>query len=157
MRKTTERTSSRHPCSLGLRRILSYAGHGSDFKSLQDAAAYFKRIYGCCFPSFEDWEALARRMVDADLQLSYDKGISFFRADLLMAPAHLWSCLDAVSLGETPVLVLRGSISDILTAETAEKMGAKRGVIVREVRGVGHAPFLTEEDAIEAIEEFLKQ
>jgi pimeloyl-ACP methyl ester carboxylesterase len=55
-----------------------------------------------------------------------------------------------------PVLVVRGGVSDVLSSSTVEEMvgrGAECAAV--EVEGVGHAPALTEPEALGAIREFL--
>ena len=55
-----------------------------------------------------------------------------------------------------PVLLLRGEISDIVSRPIAERMKRKApGMALVEVAGVGHAPMLTEPDAVAAIDRFL--
>ena len=54
------------------------------------------------------------------------------------------------------MLVIRGSASDILSPETARKMTeAIAGCRLAEVPGVGHAPSLSEPEAVKALESFL--
>lgn len=58
----------------------------------------------------------------------------------------------------TPVLVIRGSESDVLDRGTAERMAnVHPRCKVVEVPGVGHAPALTEREAYEALERFLHE
>ncbi len=57
---------------------------------------------------------------------------------------------------ECPILVLRGEHSDILSRETAAKMGSEHpNARVTEVTGAAHPPLLTEQDAISALLQFL--
>jgi pimeloyl-ACP methyl ester carboxylesterase len=131
---------------------VSYAGLKSgSFESWEEAATYFKRIYGVCFPGFDKWDMVARRLVSANLQLNYDPRCAAFSFDACAQPDHLWSCLDAFGK-ERPLLVVRGAISDILTEETLEKMLA-RVPEARAVRvpNVGHSPLLYEPEAWTAI------
>jgi esterase len=66
-----------------------------------------------------------------------------------------WDAFKAVAC---PVLILRGEFSDILGADTARKMAEAVGqCTVVEVGGVGHAPSLTEPDAMKALDAFLVQ
>ena len=55
-----------------------------------------------------------------------------------------------------PTLLLRGGVSDILSAEVADEM-TRRGPKARlvEFDGVGHAPWLATQDQIAPITEFL--
>ena len=61
-----------------------------------------------------------------------------------------------------PVLVLRGAESDLLSAETAERMaergpGASGLVQVVEIPNTGHAPSLMTDDQIAIVRNFLAQ
>ena len=127
----------------------------SPFLFLLDAEAYFKRIYGVCWPGFSDWDVLARRLCGPDFRLKYDPAISSFGRDPCMSPAHLWPAL-ALLAEAGPVLVVRGELSDILAAETAAKMARVEGVRLVQVAGVGHTPMLTEQEAAGAMISFLK-
>ena len=54
--------------------------------------------------------------------------------------------------------VVRGAKSDLLTAETAEKMQAAAPAMkLAVVAGVGHAPELNELEAVQAIDAFLSE
>ena len=67
--------------------------------------------------------------------------------------ALLWMAYDAI---RCPVLVVRGSQSDLLTSETALAMtqrGPKAKLV--ELAGVGHAPTFMHEDQIAIAGEFL--
>ena len=68
-------------------------------------------------------------------------------------PVALWPLWDAVAC---PVLILRGTLSDILTEETAAEMVARKpGTTLVEFAGVGHAPMLMAEDQISAVSDWL--
>ena len=57
---------------------------------------------------------------------------------------------------QCPILVLRGEPSDILSRETAAKMGREHSnAQVVEVTGAAHPPLLTEPDALAALNQFL--
>ena len=57
---------------------------------------------------------------------------------------------------QCPILVLRGEHSDILSRETAAKMGREHpDARVVEVTGAAHPPLLTEPDAMAALTQFL--
>jgi pimeloyl-ACP methyl ester carboxylesterase len=74
------------------------------------------------------------------------------------APANsqfdMWPLFAA--LAQKPLLVLRGAKSDLLSAKALEKMQAAapsmKSVVVP---GVGHAPDLSEPEAVAAIDAFL--
>ena len=71
-----------------------------------------------------------------------------------MPEVDLWPLFAA--LGQKPLLVVRGEKSDLLTAETAAKMqSVAPGMKLVSIPGVGHAPELSEPEAVAAIDEFL--
>ena len=107
-----------------------------------------------------DWLAFARRLFvenDAGVPvLAYDAKISEpMQADQTTAvPADLWPVFDA--MGEIPLLVVRGALSDILSRETVEEMARRHpGTTAVEVPDRGHAPMLDEPEAMQAVSEFL--
>ena len=72
-------------------------------------------------------------------------------------PPDLWPMWDA--LAGIPILLIRGAITDLLSAETAAKMEERhKGFFERvEIPDTGHAPILDEPEAVTAIRRFLKQ
>ncbi len=110
----------------------------------------------------EQWLALTRpqlhKGLDGAWTLRYDPDIAVpFRqlnADLVAAgQAHLWQTWDRIT---APTLVLRGALSDLLTAQTSQEM-AQRGprAVVQSFEGVGHAPTLVAPDQVQAVSGFL--
>ena len=65
----------------------------------------------------------------------------------------MWAAYDAIRV---PVLLVRGSESDLLTRETAQAM-TERGPRARlaEIPGVGHAPTFMHDDQIALVKNFL--
>ena len=56
-----------------------------------------------------------------------------------------------------PVLLIRGALSDIVSADIADRMQRMAPRIERvDVPGVGHAPMLTEPEAVDAMRRFLR-
>lgn len=84
----------------------------------------------------------------------YDPAIAVPLRGALGAPApELWPLYDLI---RCPVRVIRGVDSDILTADTAQRMtGRGPKATVAEIGGVGHAPTLIAEDQIAVVERFL--
>ena len=67
----------------------------------------------------------------------------------------LWPLYDA--LGGLPLALIRGANSDLLSEETADEMLRRRPDIIRaDIEGRGHVPFLDEEDALDALTEWLE-
>ncbi len=148
----------------GLARIGSYVGGGTSFANWDDAALACAAINASAFPDFgeADWQRWARRtcrtLPDGRIAFAYDPAIAEGFSDIGDTPqADLWPLWQA--LGETPVLVIRGALSDLLAPGTMARMeelhqGPFTGV---EVPGRGHAPLLDEPAALSAIAGFLKE
>jgi pimeloyl-ACP methyl ester carboxylesterase len=132
----------------GLRRIAGYVGRLATPPDWSAAAAALKASGSAHFPALSegDWLALAGAMwreEDGGLVLDYDPAIgnTLSTVDLTTAMPPAWPVFDA--LPRVPLLVLRGEHSDILSAETAAAMAARRpDVTLLEVPGQGHAPLL---------------
>jgi pimeloyl-ACP methyl ester carboxylesterase len=164
----------------GLARIASYTGQTAPIDTWADAAAYAKRINEAAFPHYgeADWAAFARRLFreqDGRPVLDYDPDISVpikaaadkaaadkaaaengSARDAVAAPAaDLWAMFDALAK-DRPLLLVRGALSDLTTAETQAKMQARAPHMqAAEVAGVGHAPMLDEPEAVAALSAFL--
>lgn len=147
----------------GLERIQSYVGSSTSMQNWDDAARACAANNASAFPGFgaEDWLAFARRTCrenDAGaLAFAYDPAIaeSIKGTQPQTVPAELWPLWDALS--SLPVLVVRGALSDLLSAATVAEMAARHsGAFAQaEVPERGHAPLLDEPVALEAIETFL--
>lgn len=147
----------------GLARIGSYVGGGQPMPDFAAAANACAAINRDAFPDFTDadWHAFARRTVrereDGRFEFAYDPAIAAGFADIGDTPQpDLWPLWQ--TLGEKPVLVLRGALSDLLSADTVRTMERLHSGPFRkvEVPHRGHAPLLDEPDALAAIERFLK-
>ena len=67
----------------------------------------------------------------------------------------LWPLYDA--LGGLPLALIRGANSDLLTEACADEMLRRRPDIIRaDIADRGHVPFLDEEDALDALAEWLE-
>lgn len=67
----------------------------------------------------------------------------------------LWPLYDA--LGGLPLALIRGANSDLLTETCADEMLRRRPDMIRaDIAGRGHVPFLDEEDALDALTEWLE-
>ena len=150
-------------CNAGIERIKSYVGKKVDIGSWDEAAAYLRSINGTAFPDYgdADWAAFARRtFVDADgaPRLDYDAAImqplsqNRYKAMTLVA----WYLFKRLARS-APVLLVRGELSDLLSKDIADKMQRRAPAMRRaEIPRVGHAPMLSEPQAVEAIEAFLR-
>ena len=140
----------------GLANILSYLGIEPKAKSYEEAVEALKKRMGARFPGLTDakWTSLARRWFDEGpegLVLNYDARIrDNIEATAGQAAPDMWPLFDA--LDGVPLAVVRGMNSDLLTAETVEKMRKRRrDLIVGEVPDRGHVPFLDEPEALAAL------
>ena len=89
------------------------------------------------------------------LELRYDPRLreAFLPPDDAPFPS-LWPLFDAMA--GLPIAVLRGESSDILSAATLAEMRLRRpDMIVAEVSGRGHVPFLDEPEALAALRGWL--
>jgi pimeloyl-ACP methyl ester carboxylesterase len=145
---------------LGLDRIQSYVGSDDRFRSWGEAADAIAERQGQAFPKYgrEDWLAMARRNCREDkgeIRFDYDTAIAdAFRTAGPAPTIEMWPLFTA--LARKPLLIVRGALSELLSAETADKMrsAAPRARFV-EVPDVGHAPMLNEPEAAAAIDRFL--
>jgi pimeloyl-ACP methyl ester carboxylesterase len=147
----------------GLARIKNYVGRTSAASSWSDAARISRELNGIALPTYtdEDWMRFARRTFREDASgkpvPAYDPAIaqSLAAANQPTAAPDMWPLFAA--LRSIPTLLIRGATSDILAADCAEQMRARkpdlRGV---EVPDRGHAPMLDEPVALQAIRAFLK-
>lgn len=143
----------------GLERIRDYIGAGGSQPTWMHAARALAELNGAVYPGYEihDWLRLTKRThrltAEGRIVTDYDKQIA---APLRVpggadAAADLWPVYRA--LGDIPLLILRGELSDILARSAGEKMVAElpRARLV-EVPGVGHAPTMDEPEARAAID-----
>lgn len=144
----------------GIGRILTYVGKDVRFTSWNDAANAIASNYGTSFDRFthDDWVAMAKRNCreeNGEIRFDYDMAIAEpFRSAGSAPQVDLWPLFAA--LGQKPLLVVRGAKSDLLTPATAAKMQALAPrMTLAVIPGVGHAPELSEPEAIAAIDAFL--
>jgi pimeloyl-ACP methyl ester carboxylesterase len=90
-----------------------------------------------------------RIVLDYDLKIAEP-----FRVPGAETGPDMWQALGG--LGGVPVLLVRGERSDVLGAATARRMAeALPDAELVTVPGVGHAPMLTEPEALAGIERLL--
>lgn len=145
----------------GLNRIKTYVGRGSSFPTWLHAARGLSEVHRVAYPDFglDDWLAMAKRLCRLTsagrIVLDYDNAL----AEPLKLPGSaltpdLWPLLDA--LKPIPSLLIRGKLSDILSVETADRMGAALPLMERlELDRIGHTPLLTEPECEAAIDRLL--
>ena len=148
----------------GLDRIAGYVGGGGAMIGWDEAARHCAAVNGAAFPDLDDadWLAWAQRTcreaANGTVRLAYDPAIAqaFTRPDDV-TEAQSWRMWEA--LGSTPVLVLRGALSDLLSMDTVREMERRHDGPFEhvEVPGRGHAPLLDEPVAVSAIAQFLRE
>jgi pimeloyl-ACP methyl ester carboxylesterase len=148
----------------GLARLAGYVGQDMEFDDWSSAEASIKAQGTQIFPDFsaQDWADFARRVCeqssDGRVRFAYDPAIAdgLRGGDASAVPPDLWSLWDGIRT--VPTLVLRGQTSDILSAETAERMVATHPLATLvTIPGRGHAPILNEPVALDAIQSFLSK
>lgn len=142
-----------------LRRIGGYLnGPPPHFDDLAGAEAHFRDIlapYGVL--SDEQWRHLTehsiRRHAEGGYILRCDPAIGEAYRPWRVGSITMWEQWDRVSC---PTLLLRGALSDMLLAATAEEM-TRRGPKARliEFPAIGHVPTLMTQDQIGPVIEFL--
>ncbi|MFC3173805.1 alpha/beta fold hydrolase [Novosphingobium bradum] len=145
----------------GLARIRGYVGTGRSFPTWMHAARALEETHAAAYPGFmaTDWLRMAKRMMavgqNGRIAFDYDMKIAEpFSQPGGEAGVDLWPAFAA--LAGRPVLVLRGELSDLLSAETAAEMARRMPEAeVVTVVGRGHAPTLDEPEAAAAIERLL--
>ena len=145
----------------GIEKISSYVGQGRSFPTWMHAAKSLMEVHGESFPDFtlERWLEMAKRTMvlgqNGRIALDYDMAIAEpFNQPEGAAPPNLWPAFSAMA--QVPTLLLRGELSNLLTASAAEKMEAEhRQLTSVTIPRVGHAPTLDEPEAIAAIDAFL--
>lgn len=146
---------------VGLERIKDYVGQGRSFPTWMHAARALEEAQGSALPQYEtaDWLAAAKRAMvlgsNGRIVFDYDMKIAepFATADT-SAGIDLWPAIDA--LAGKPMLIIRGGLSDLFSAETLDQMHQRLpGSEVLTLPNVGHAPMLTEPEAAAAIDRLL--
>ncbi|MGR9108694.1 MAG: alpha/beta fold hydrolase [Gammaproteobacteria bacterium] len=143
--------------SIAHERIVQYLGSNPVFKDIPSAERYFRTIHAPFGPLTDaQWQRLTMHSIrpsgDAGYVPHYDPGIAIPFNTYRNSAGSLWELWDKV---RCPVLVFRGSESDLLSAETARAM-TTRGPSCRviEFAGIGHAPSLMSDDQIAAVEDW---
>jgi pimeloyl-ACP methyl ester carboxylesterase len=147
----------------GLQRIAGYAGRCGTLGTWDEAAGYLRDINACAFPanSDEEWRKWARRAFeqrdDGQLALRYDPNIASSIETGKLRPTSLEARMAFRRLARRrPTLLVRGALSDLVETEQAAWMRkAAPELQYAEVPNVGHAPMLTEPEALAALRQFL--
>jgi len=146
----------------GLNRIAEYVGQGRSFETWAHTARDIAEESADIFPdySLKEWIAFAKKLYRMNssgrIKLDYDMKISEPFESKGGGEEALWRALE--SLQDVPTLILRGALSDLFSAATAQKMASKlkEGELVTIPR-VGHAPTLEEPASLDAIAALLQR
>ena len=145
---------------VGLLRIGSYAGKLPPVKSWAEAAAQARLVHLAALPDLTeaDWLAYARRnyrenaagvpVPDLDPQIA-----AGFKSPPT-GPLQMWPLYATIKA--VPMLVLRGALSDLLSAATVERMVREKPDLEHvTVPNRGHTPILNEPVCLQAIDAFV--
>ena len=146
----------------GIETIRGYLGKGGSFPTWMHAARSLEDVHGGSHPGFDtnDWIAMAKRSMtlcsNGRIAFDYDMKIAdpFNDADENAVPPDLWPGFEA--LASRPLLLVRGALSTILSADTLAEMQARAPhADVVTVPAAGHAPTLDEPEVRSAIDALL--
>lgn len=145
----------------GLARIGSYVGQGRSFPTWMHAARAIEETQAIAYPNYDidDWLAMAKRLMvlssNGRIVFDYDMKIAEpLQRSGVDAQADLWPMLE--NLAGKPMLLLRGALSDVLSAQTLERMQTMLpSAEALTLANIGHAPTLDEPEAVAAIERLL--
>jgi pimeloyl-ACP methyl ester carboxylesterase len=145
----------------GLARIAGYVGKGGALPDWQAAAQACATLNADVFPHYggADWLAMARRLFREEggqVVADYDPAIADALTRIVSDPDPWGKWQGFVE--NRPVLVLRGTRTDLLEQSVAEAMvaGHARATLAL-VDGIGHAPMMDEPDAAAALDTFFAQ
>jgi len=143
----------------GLARILDYIGSDKVQPDWESAVRYLRTLLPRLAPDADDawWRTLAEGTynlgTDGQLHFAWDVAIARALRDQGPLP-DLWALFRG--LKTVPTLLLRGELSDLLSAETAQRMALEKpDLVCVTVPGRGHTPSLDEPQSERAIDAFL--
>jgi pimeloyl-ACP methyl ester carboxylesterase len=145
----------------GADHIAGYIGRSQSWPTWLHAARSIAEVQRARYPnwSLDEWLVYAKRLCKLTpggrIVLDYDMRIAEpFKLPGGATGFDLWQAFGG--LKGVPSLVLRGELSDLLSAETVAAMTAENPAMESvTVPGVGHAPTLDEPEAVAAIERLL--
>lgn len=141
----------------GIARIKSYVGVGTPPSTWPEAFAAVKAANPNVYPNFTDadWEHFTKLLfadVDGKPVAQYDPAIrKNFDSEGDQSAPDLWPFF--ALMYSVPTVVLRGQLSDILAADTLERMAREHPDLVAvTVPDVGHVPLMKEKIVHDAID-----
>ena len=147
----------------GMARIQTYVGKQKAVTSWEEAVAQTRMLNAKEFPDLDEsgWlsiaHALYRENAAGTPVLAYDPAIApvVEKNQTVAALPNLWPQFEA--LVNTPMLLIRGALSDIISKACVDKMRTiKPDLHYCELANRGHAPLLNEPESLRAIDSFLK-
>lgn len=145
----------------GLERIRGYVGRSQSWPTWLHAARYFAEAQREVFPAWtlDQWLVFAKRIckLNSNGRIVFDYDMRIAEPFKLPGGAtgfDLWGAF--AGLKNVHSLVVRGALSDLLSAETVDRMTAENPAMESViVPNVGHAPTLEEPEAVAAIDQLL--
>jgi pimeloyl-ACP methyl ester carboxylesterase len=144
----------------GMDAIKGYLGRKPAQKTLREAAQFRAEAWSH-FENvpMERWMAeVSNHYIETPdgLELRYDPKLRDAVLDSTAEVPDLWPLFDA--LADLPLALIRGANSDLLTQDCADEMSRRRpDMIVADVGGRGHVPFLDEPESILALLTWLEE
>jgi pimeloyl-ACP methyl ester carboxylesterase len=146
----------------GLLRIGSYAGKLPPVRSWTEAAAQAKTVHEKAVPGLTDaqWMEYARRNyrenADGVPVPDMDPKIASGFKQPPTGPLQMWPLWAQITA--VPMLVIRGGVSDLLSAATVDRMRLEKPDLEHlTVPNRGHTPLLDEPECLDAIDGFLRR
>jgi len=147
----------------GLEHIRSYVGRPQNWPTWLHAARFLAEAQKDRYPNWQidEWLVYAKRLAKLNqsgrIVFDYDMRIAEpFKLHGGESGFDLWPAFRA--LNGIPTLVVRGGLSDLLSAGTVARMQAENPALESvTVPDVGHAPTLDEPEAAAAIDRLLKR
>ncbi len=145
----------------GLARIMGYAGKIPVPRDWDEAAQFVREMYRRQFTALDDagWAAFTQQLFNeenGEPAAGYDPNVgkALSEVDIAKPVPAMWEHFE--SLLETPLMVLRGENSDILSAATVQEMQARhRNLTAVLIRNEGHAPLLMDRFSHRLVADFL--
>jgi pimeloyl-ACP methyl ester carboxylesterase len=142
-------------------KITAYASHYPSFSTFEEGENYLKEIFGSFgIDSEEKWQHFTKHSLiqneDGTYRPNYDPAISqtFHSSPNYATDVNLWGFWHLL-LKTMPIMILRGEFSNVLSIMTTQQMKMTHPCTELEVKGVGHAPSLMNDDQIMAINDWL--
>ena len=144
----------------GLKRIAGYVGKLPPVSTWAQAAEQAKRVHFAALPDLTDaqWLEYARRTYRENAAgvpvPDMDPQIAVGLRNPPTAPLQMWPLYAQIKA--VPMLVIRGALSDLLSAATVDRMVSEKPDLHHlTVANRGHTPMLTEPECLEAIDAFI--